>query len=122
MASITNPVHFPTRTSRFSSLYLSPIRISPNLIALKSRSLVKRASGMAFSPLLEALQPCKAIEVSDEALVFSGLSKRLRKRSCSQFPVVLAAAADAESHEIEISEGYDLLFLKEKENCFMFGW
>ncbi|KAL5553647.1 hypothetical protein UlMin_041048 [Ulmus minor] len=105
MASITNPVHSPIRMSGFSSLFLSPLKISPNLVALKSRSVVSRASGLAFSPLSKNLKASEPVEVSERVLGFSPLSQRLRRRG-SEFPLVKAAAADAEGGEIEISEGY----------------
>ncbi|KAF3431575.1 hypothetical protein FNV43_RR26306 [Rhamnella rubrinervis] len=105
MASVANPVQSPIRASRFSSLYVSPIRISPSIVPLKTRSLASRASGLSFSPLSEKLKPTKPVGVSGEPLRFSGWNQQLRRRGRDEFPVVAAAAADAEGREIEI-DGY----------------
>lgn len=117
MASVTNPVQCPVRTSGFSSFYLRPIRISPSVVALKSRSVASRAfsGGLAFSPLPEKnVKACnnKSVEAfSDKFLGFSAWNQRLRRRGSAEFPVVKAAAADSEGREIEISDGLDSLSL-----------
>lgn len=111
MASVTSPVQSPIRaTSRFSSLYLSPSRISPTVVSLKSRSLGSRASTLSFSPLSENLKPTKPVGVSGEVLWSSGWKQQLRRRASHGFPIVAAAAADADGHEIEI-DGLDFLSL-----------
>ena len=118
MASVTNPVQSPVRTSRFSSLYLSLIRVSPSVVALKSRSSVASRAlwggSLAFSPLPEKVKAYKnksSVEsFSDKVLGFSAWNQRLRRRDClAEFPVVKAAAADAEGRdEIEVSDGFGL--------------
>ena len=113
MASVTNPVQSPVRTSRFSSLYLSLIRVSPSVVALKSRSTVASRAlwggSLAFSPLPEKVKAYKnksSVEsFSDKVLGFSAWNQR----RLAEFPVVKAAAADAEGRdEIEVSDGFEL--------------
>ncbi|XP_062111478.1 triose phosphate/phosphate translocator, chloroplastic-like [Humulus lupulus] len=108
--SVTNPIQSPVRTFRISSLYLSPIRISPSVVALKSRSVTTRAStngGLAFSPLPENVisRKNKSVDtLSNKFMGFSALDQRLRRRGSAEFPLVTAAAADADGCEIEVSE------------------
>ncbi|KAM6548324.1 hypothetical protein CsatB_020000 [Cannabis sativa] len=110
--SVTNPVQSPLRTSRISSLYLSPIKISPTSVALKSRSVPSRAStsaGLAFSPLPENVITRKNKSTVDTFphklfLGFSALDQRLRRRGSAELSLVTAAAADADGREIEISD------------------
>ncbi|EXB44832.1 Triose phosphate/phosphate translocator TPT [Morus notabilis] len=109
--SVTSPVQCQISESRFSSLYLSPAtRISPALVAIKSRSLAFRDSGLAFSPLTRNVVRASSsenVEVPNKALGFSLWNQRLRRRgSDAEFPVAKAAAADADGREIEISDGY----------------
>lgn len=100
MASVINPVRSPIRTNQISSLYLSPNRISPSNVALKSRSF--SSSSLAFSPLPEKLRvPALSTELS-------GWSQHLRRRCSVDFPVAKAAADGA---EIEITEGLEFLIL-----------
>lgn len=110
MASVTNPVQSPVCAYRFSSMYLSPIRILPSLVQLKPRSLASRASSLSFSPSSEKLKPLRPLGLSCEPLRFSSWTQELRRRGRDESPVVAAAAADAEGREIEI-DGLDLLFL-----------
>lgn len=101
MASVINPVRSPIRTNQISSLYLSPNRISPSNVKLKSRSF--SSSSLAFSPLPEKLRvPALSTE-------FSGWSQHLRRRGFVDFPVAKAAADGA---EIEITEGSKSFFEK----------
>lgn len=101
MASVINPVRSPTHTNQISSLYLSPNRISPSNVALKSRSF--SSSSLAFSALPEKLRvPVLSIE-------FSGWNQHLRRRGSVDFPVAKAAADGA---EIEITEGSKSFFEK----------
>ncbi|XP_057485633.1 triose phosphate/phosphate translocator, chloroplastic-like isoform X2 [Actinidia eriantha] len=91
MASIASSTQFLLNRSQFSS----PSRISPNLVLLKSRPVVSRASQLQFSPL------SKNNEFSGKAL---GLPLLKRHRSVD-FQASKAAAADADGGEIEISDG-----------------
>uniref|UniRef100_A0A803RA91 Sugar phosphate transporter domain-containing protein n=1 Tax=Cannabis sativa TaxID=3483 RepID=A0A803RA91_CANSA len=109
MASVsaTNPVQSPVRTSRISSLYLSPIKISPTSVALKSRSVASRASavaGLAFSPLPDNVISRKNKSPPDnfsiKFLGFLALNQRLRRRGSTEFPLVTAAAAGADGREV----------------------
>lgn len=105
MASIsTPPINFSTKHTRFSSLYLSPNRVSPNNAVLKSRSLVSRVSCLASLP--ENHKSPATVELSSKVLKFSGLSLPLRQRgSVGLLVPAAAAAADADGRDIEISEG-----------------
>ncbi|KAK9276769.1 hypothetical protein L1049_006305 [Liquidambar formosana] len=104
MASITtNPINLSINRSRFSSLYLSPNRISPNFVTLQTRSLLPPASPLSFSPLPEIRK--SSVELSGKALRFSGWSQHLRRRDSAEYSVPAAAAADADGSEIEISDG-----------------
>lgn len=112
---IANQVQCPVSKSRLSSLFLSPVRIPPALVAIKSRSLASRASGLAFSPLTgnvrasSSSSSSETAEVTNKVLGFSLWNRRLRNRgsgAAAEFPVAKAAAADADGSEIEISDGY----------------
>lgn len=110
---IANQVQCPVSKSRLSSLFLSPSRIPPALVAIKSRSLASRASGLAFSPLTgnvraSSSSSSETAEVTNKVLRFSLWNRRLRNRgsgAAAEFPVAKAAAADADGSEIEISDG-----------------
>ncbi|KAL5759374.1 hypothetical protein ACOSP7_017898 [Xanthoceras sorbifolium] len=106
MASMTNPLHSTIKTPRISALYLSHSKVSASYVQLKTRSLPLTATRLAFSPLLESKEPLVKVGFSGEPLRFSGWSQQIRRRSAVDFPVVSAAAADAEGREIEISDGY----------------
>ncbi|GFY98417.1 glucose-6-phosphate/phosphate translocator-like protein [Actinidia rufa] len=97
MASIASSTQFLLNRSQFSS----PNRISPNLVLLKSRPVVSRASQLQFSPL------SKNNEFSGKAL---GLPLLKRHRSVD-FQASKAAEADADGGEIEISDGSGLCYL-----------
>ncbi|XP_048318256.2 triose phosphate/phosphate translocator, chloroplastic [Ziziphus jujuba] len=114
MASVTNPLHSPIRASRFSSLYLSPIRILPTVVSLKSRSLASRATNLPFSPLPEKLKPAKP------ALV-SGWNQQLlliKPRGRDEFPAVAATAADADGSPKGFAERFPFLIT----GFFFFMW
>lgn len=106
MASISSPINFSTTNSRFSSLYLSPNKISPNHVMLKSPS--SRVSCLAFSPLPEIQKSPAKVELSGKVLRFSGLSQPLKRRGSVELLAPAAAAADADGTEIELSEGLEL--------------
>ncbi|KAB1222031.1 Triose phosphate/phosphate translocator TPT, chloroplastic [Morella rubra] len=98
MASITNLFHSSVQTSRFSSLYSSPNRGTTNPVVLKARSLTSKATCLAFSPLPENRGPLTPVESSGRALRFSGWTELLRRRGSVDFPVVAAAAAEADGY------------------------
>ncbi|XP_054809918.1 triose phosphate/phosphate translocator, chloroplastic-like [Prosopis cineraria] len=106
MSSARNPVLFSVQRPRISSLYLLPRRISTNHGLLKARSLEPKDSGLAFSPLSEngkhlgILHPGKPL-----GLGMFGWDQQLKRRRFVGFPVVAAAAADADGVEINISDG-----------------
>uniref|UniRef100_A0A5B7BBX6 Putative Glucose-6-phosphate/phosphate translocator-related n=1 Tax=Davidia involucrata TaxID=16924 RepID=A0A5B7BBX6_DAVIN len=106
MASIANSTQILLNRSRFPSLYPSSSRASPNVVLLKNRSHVPRASGLAFSPLPENRLSPAPVEFSGKALKFAGWSQLLRRHGLAQFPLTKAAAADADGGEIEISDGF----------------
>ncbi|KAF8389718.1 hypothetical protein HHK36_024237 [Tetracentron sinense] len=106
MASVGNQIHLLVPRSRFSSLYLSPERSSPNsVLLLKSRSVVSGSSRLAFSPLQQNRKLRAQFDFSGKVLRFSGLNPLLRQHRSVEFPTVSAAAADADGREINISDG-----------------
>ncbi|TYI29818.1 hypothetical protein ES332_A05G343300v1 [Gossypium tomentosum] len=111
MASTTSPVQSLITNSRFSSLYLSTNKVFlPSCQLLKNRfSPFSRSSCLAFSSLgdkKEAWVPMGML--SAKPLTFTGWNQNMRRRCQVEFPVVSAAAADADSDglETEISEGH----------------
>ncbi|KAM3754747.1 hypothetical protein ACB098_03G188800 [Castanea mollissima] len=98
MALVTNPFQCSIQTSRFSSLYLSPKKVTTNHVVLKTRSLGSKSTCLAFSPLPENQGPQKPVEFSGKALRFSGWSELLRRRGSVEFPVVAATTADADGY------------------------
>ncbi|XP_041009976.1 triose phosphate/phosphate translocator, chloroplastic-like [Juglans microcarpa x Juglans regia] len=98
MASITNSFQSSIQTTRLSSLYLSPNRVATNPFVLKTRSLTSKTTCLAFSPLPENRGPPTRVELSGKTLRFSGWSELLRRRGSIEFPVVEAAAADADGY------------------------
>lgn len=112
-------LHSPTNLARFSSLYLSPTRISPANVLLKTRSpslLTTNATRLASSPSPEGRQ--FPAELSGKVFRFSGWTQQIRLRSSVQIPVVKAAAADAEGSELRIPSLFFEIFC----SLFLFGY
>ncbi|XAR65269.1 hypothetical protein NMG60_11009325 [Bertholletia excelsa] len=106
MASVPSSTQFSLNRSRFSSICLSRSRASsPDLVRLRRRSIVSGASRLEFSPL-------PANRLSQSLAGFYGKPLRLSDWNqlsmthvSAQFPVPKAAAAESDSHEIEINDG-----------------
>ncbi|THG19578.1 hypothetical protein TEA_013992 [Camellia sinensis var. sinensis] len=111
MASIASSTQLLLNRSPFSPLHSSPSKVLPNLVLLKSRSVVFRASRLEFSPLPE--NRFSPVEFSGKTLRLPGWSQLLRRHHSVEFPVAKAAAADADGGEIEISDGSGLPIDKE---------
>ncbi|CAL5399315.1 unnamed protein product [Camellia sinensis] len=103
MASIASSTQLLLNRSPFSPLHSSPSKVLPNLVLLKSRSVVFRASRLKFSPLPE--NRFSPVEFSGKTLRLPCWSQLLRRHHSVEFPVAKAAAADADGGEIEISDG-----------------
>ncbi|XP_044489239.1 triose phosphate/phosphate translocator, chloroplastic-like [Mangifera indica] len=107
MASVTNPLHFSIKTPGISSLYLSKSKVSSSTdVQLRTGSLASKSTRLEFSPLPEKKESPLRVNSSGGCLRFTGWSQQIRQRSTVDFPVVSAAAADADGCEIEISDGY----------------
>lgn len=107
MPSLSNPVHISVQRPRISSLHLIPRRISINHGLLNARLLEPRDSSLAFSPLLENGKHLAPLSGKALGLGVFGWNQKLRQRSSVEFPVVAAAAADADGGEIQIPDGLD---------------
>ncbi|OMO93404.1 Drug/metabolite transporter [Corchorus capsularis] len=103
MASATNSAQSLVTNSRFSSLYLSTTKVLPTCLSFKTRSPASsRATCLAFSPLPDKTKALVPLGLSAKPLTFTGWNQiTMRRRSQVQFPVVSAAAGDADGQEIE---------------------
>lgn len=115
MALVTNPFQCSIQTSRFSSLYLSPKKVTTTHVVLKTRSLDSKSTCLAYSPLPENQGPQKPVEFSGKALRFSGWSELLRRRGSVEFPVVAATTADADGSNSSLQ--FSFIVLKTKFGC-----
>ncbi|KAJ4960443.1 hypothetical protein NE237_020353 [Protea cynaroides] len=104
MASVGNPVGLSVPGSRVSSLYLSS-RGSSNFLTFKNRSVLTQASRLVFAPLPESYSGRSPVEPSGKVPRLSYLNLSLTRQRSIKFPVVSAAAADADGHEIEVLSG-----------------
>ncbi|XP_058193634.1 triose phosphate/phosphate translocator, chloroplastic-like isoform X1 [Rhododendron vialii] len=98
MASIACSTQFLLNPSRFSS----PVRVSPNLVQLKTRfSVTSRAE---FFPVPEYRLSTASVGLSGTSLGLFGGSQLLRRKFSGDF-TTKAAADDADGYEIEVSDG-----------------
>ncbi|KAI3452902.1 hypothetical protein Pfo_009565 [Paulownia fortunei] len=104
MASISN-FSF-VQQSRFSSLYKQHSRSSAAPILHRSGHVTLRPIHLEFSPLSKKRVFSGPVEFSGKELRTPGLTEILKRRGSSGFCTTKAAAADAEDHEIEISNWF----------------
>ncbi|KAL2546660.1 Triose phosphate/phosphate translocator TPT [Forsythia ovata] len=98
MASISYLTQFSLQKSRFSSLY-KPQSATSGLRT--SRQVISRTNHLEFSPNKIESFPAP-VKFAGKSLGLSGLNHLLKH---PEFCIAKAAAADAEGHEIEISNG-----------------
>ncbi|XP_065860564.1 triose phosphate/phosphate translocator, chloroplastic-like [Euphorbia lathyris] len=109
-------------SSRFSSLYLSPTRISSNQLSLKPRSLpAAQTTRLASLSLPELPISVSPVLFSGKSLRIVGLSQPIRRPSSVDFPVVKAAAADADGH-VEPAKSFGERFPALVTGFFFFTW
>lgn len=102
MASISNVSLI--QQSRFSSLYKQHNRSSAAPILHKSGHITSRANHLEFLPLSKKIALSKPVKFAGRT---PGLNEILNLRGSSEFCITKAAAADAEGHEIELSNGFE---------------
>ncbi|CAK7326191.1 unnamed protein product [Dovyalis caffra] len=109
----TYSIHSPIKASRFSSLYLSTIRISPNNVLLKTLPqsfLAAKTTRFVFSPL-----PANSKSPVAKTLSFSGWTQQIRRTSS----VVIKAAAEG---HVEPAKSFGERFPALITGFFFFTW
>ncbi|EEF50760.1 Triose phosphate/phosphate translocator, chloroplast precursor, putative [Ricinus communis] len=101
---------------RFSSLYLSPTKISPSHVSLKTRSPQLAARLLPDIPKLQ-------IQFSSEPSILAGwITQPIKRRRPIDFPLVNAAAADAEGHVEPAAKSFGERFPALVTGFFFFMW